>query len=107
MKFLLFEECQNITKLKPYLYTSNGENCLLVTEAQFSSLKMPRLVAVLKMKHEAQPSDCCSRCVVHSCRFPLENLFLGEFRCLNLWISSLAIIYIDAVNHGVIESLET
>ena len=64
----------NITEFMPYLYTSNGENCLLVTGVQFSSLTMLGLVAVLKAKHEAQPSDCRSQCVIHSCRFPLEKL---------------------------------
>ena len=70
-EMLLFEEYQKITELKPYLYTSNGENCLLVTGAQFSSLKMLGLVAVLKTKHEAH--------VVHEVSLTLENLFLGEF----------------------------
>ena len=72
---LLFEECQNITEFMPYLHTSNGENCLLVTGAQFSSLKMLGLVAVLKTKHEAQLSACHSRSVVSV----WKNLFLGEF----------------------------
>ena len=56
----------NITEFMPYLYTSNGENCLLVIEAQFGSLKMLGLVAVLKTKHEA--------CVVREVSFTLEKL---------------------------------
>ena len=52
----------NITEFMPYPYTSKGENCLLVTGAQFSSLKMLGLIAVLKTKHEAH--------VIHEVSFP-------------------------------------
>ena len=90
-------------------------NCLWVTGAQFSSLKMLGLVAVLKTKTKHNPlivvHGVSFTRVIYVCRFLWKTYYLGEFWCLNLLDQFIRQLFTSmlllSLNHGVIWSLET
>ena len=75
MKSYSSKECWISFEIVAYLYTSSNE---ITCESLKNSLVALNARISCCLEDEA-PSDCRSRCVVHACHFPLENLFLGEF----------------------------
>ena len=71
------------------LHVSHWSTVLVALNARISCYR----------EDEAQPSDCCSWGVVHTCHFVWKTYYLGEFLLLkSAGLVHLTTIYIDAVS---------
>ena len=71
---LLLEKCQIVTEVSSLICTHPMMKLLVSHWSTVSVALNARISCCLEDKDEAQPSDCHSRCVIHVCHFPLENL---------------------------------